>query len=241
MKKSLVLFLSTLIFSCLLLSPPPAIAGPESWPKVWYSDVNLTIGILNPYSDAYHATWDGNNGEKYAVDFLGSEGTELFSPVNGRIVCSNLYSETTISTSCANGHGGYGYHVIVEPDGDSANTFIMAHLHEKSKTLPLFAKSNGTYRISFGELVAYLGNTGNSTAPHLHFELRGRFKTERDNINLFGLNASHFQNRASIAGSFSRNTTPTPPPTTESIYISTTSIKSGKVGEHYKESFLYNP
>ena len=226
MKKFAALFMFMLVFAS------SAWCGPESWPKPWLSNVTLTIGPLNPYSDLYHATWDGGNGEKYAVDLLGPMNTELRAPVSGRIVCCNMYPETTISTSCANGHGGYGNHVIIEPDGDPNNTFIMAHLSDLSRQLPLFDKSGNNYRINFGDAVGFLGSTGNSTAPHLHFELRSRFKTERDSIRLFGITESQFRNRASLAGSLRD--------ADGQINITTNSLPNWKQGDgDYNERIYY--
>jgi murein DD-endopeptidase MepM/ murein hydrolase activator NlpD len=58
--------------------------------------------------------------------------------------------------------GGYGLTVIIEHN-DQTQT-LYAHLSE------LFVKPGD--RIAQGEVLGRVGSTGNSTGPHLHFEMR---------------------------------------------------------------------
>lgn len=59
--------------------------------------------------------------------------------------------------------GGYGLTVVLEHNSASQET-LYAHLSQ-------ILVHPGTW-IEQGRVIGYVGNTGNSTGPHLHFELR---------------------------------------------------------------------
>lgn len=58
--------------------------------------------------------------------------------------------------------GGYGNLILI----DHGNGIVTAYAHQSG-----FAVSEGT-RVSRGQTIGYVGNTGHSTGPHLHFEVR---------------------------------------------------------------------
>ena len=97
------------------------------------------------------ATWYYPSGNFHgALDYGIPVGTKVYAAEEGVV----LY---------AGWGGGYGYYVCIQ-HGNGLRTY--------------YAHSNGTFyvsagdKVSRGELIMLSGNTGNSTGPHLHFEVR---------------------------------------------------------------------
>ncbi len=86
------------------------------------------------------------------VDFGAPIGTPIYAAGDGKVVKIGVY-------------GGYGNYVQIK----HSNEFSTAYAH-----ISRFAKnvSNGV-RVKQGQVIAYVGSTGRSTGPHLHFEVRG--------------------------------------------------------------------
>ena len=83
------------------------------------------------------------------VDIANSKGTPVYAAESGKV-------------SAAGRLGGYGNRI--EIDHGAGVTTLYAHLSS-------IKVSSGT-SVSRGQLIGYMGNTGNSTGPHLHFEVR---------------------------------------------------------------------
>ncbi len=84
------------------------------------------------------------------IDITGSVGTPIYA-AKGGVVTKAVY-----------GTRGYGIYVVVD-HGDGTST-LYGHCSG-------LAVQQGAI-VNQGDLIAYLGNTGNSTGPHCHFELR---------------------------------------------------------------------
>ncbi|MFP4457032.1 MAG: peptidoglycan DD-metalloendopeptidase family protein [Clostridia bacterium] len=93
----------------------------------------------------------GWTGRRYhhGVDIGTATGTNIFASDEG-IVTTSAYHRT------------YGYYIII----NHGNGYSTLYAHN-SRLL----KSVGT-KVSKGDVIAKSGNTGNSTGPHLHFEIR---------------------------------------------------------------------
>ncbi len=90
----------------------------------------------------------GDERMHHGVDYGAPEGTRVQAVADGRV-------------TFAGWRGGYGKLLIIEHSGGYSTRY--AHLSA-------FDVSAGQ-RVSQGQLVARSGNTGNSTAPHLHYEM----------------------------------------------------------------------
>jgi hypothetical protein len=98
---------------------------------------------------------NGHNG----IDFGLPEGNPVMATADGVVSRAELDTETA-----ANAHRGYGYHVRIQhPDG---STSIYGHFQKDS-----FTVHTGD-NVTMGTIIGRSGNTGFSTAPHLHFEVR---------------------------------------------------------------------
>lgn len=84
------------------------------------------------------------------LDFSAPVGTEIYSSGDG------------VVTRIERLRGGYGNYVVID-HGFSYET-LYAHLSK-------FEVKRGQ-KVKRGQVIGYVGNTGKSTAPHLHYEVR---------------------------------------------------------------------
>jgi LysM repeat protein len=91
----------------------------------------------------------GYNG----VDFGAPTGTSVLASATGNVIVSRVDGW----------NGGYGKYVIIAHANGTQTVY--AHLNALNVSVG--------DEVSQGELIGYVGSTGNSTGPHLHFEIRG--------------------------------------------------------------------
>jgi len=84
------------------------------------------------------------------LDLMAPEGTQILAARPGRV----LYT--------GDGFRGYGNMVIL----DHGDGFVTVYAH--AKKLLVHAED----QVAAGQVIALVGQTGNATAPHLHFEIR---------------------------------------------------------------------
>jgi LysM repeat protein len=88
-----------------------------------------------------------------AVDFASSVGTPIRAAAAGEVIVSKS----------SGWNGGYGQYIVVRHANGSQTLY--AHLSANSVGVGA--------TVSAGEVIGAMGNTGKSTGPHLHFEVRG--------------------------------------------------------------------
>lgn len=91
----------------------------------------------------------GNNG----VDIAAPQGTSIVAAATGRVISARIGGY----------NGGYGNMVIISHDNGIQT--IYAHMRD------VYAVTGQT--VTQGQVIGTVGNTGRSTGPHLHFEIRG--------------------------------------------------------------------
>lgn len=101
-----------------------------------------------PITSAWNEARDGGRHHT-GVDFGMSQGTPIGASIPGKVASASY-------------NGGYGNLVVVQ--ANDGKRILYAH---QSK----MAVKAGQ-QVNAGTLIGYVGSTGNSTGPHLHFEVR---------------------------------------------------------------------
>ena len=104
--------------------------------------------ITSPYGYRVHPIW-GTTIYHSGIDIGGDEGTPDHAADGGVVVWSGWM-------------GGYGYAVVID-HGNGLST-LYGHNSE-------LAVDEGQ-SVAKGQVISYAGSTGNSTGPHVHFEVR---------------------------------------------------------------------
>jgi len=97
------------------------------------------------------------NRRSYSGNFKFHSGLDLYAPSG-----SPIYAAETGQVIKADYDGGYGYCILIYHGGNFATFY--AHLSK-------FAISSGQF-VQKGQVIGYVGTTGFTTGPHLHFEVR---------------------------------------------------------------------
>jgi murein DD-endopeptidase MepM/ murein hydrolase activator NlpD len=108
-----------------------------------------SINARSPYGPRKHPI-TGRIKMHHGVDVAMPVGTELVAPADGEVVHK--------------GSGASGGYTLIVKHADDLYT-VYYHL-QKPSMLPVGTK------VRTGQLIAYSGNTGASTGPHLHWETR---------------------------------------------------------------------
>lgn len=151
------------------ITPGDVIVIPEAEPQVSQSSKITTskkLGV-NKLHDADGPFYPGyyirpiDSGYKSqglhgynAIDIAASAGTPIHASAEGTVIASK---------SDGGWHGGYGNYVIISHNNGTQTLY--AH------NLKNFVSVGD--RVEQDQMIAKVGSTGNSTGPHVHFEIRG--------------------------------------------------------------------
>lgn len=113
-------------------------------------NTSKTVSFANPapsgrVSQGIHG-WNG-------IDFAAPAGSSVLAAASGTVIVSRV----------GGWNGGYGTYIVVD-HGDGTQTL---YAHNSSNTVSVGQK------VSRGQSIGTVGNTGKSTGYHLHFEVRG--------------------------------------------------------------------
>ena len=104
--------------------------------------------IVSSYGPRLHPIL-GYTRTHAGIDLNGYTGQEIYAADSGRVIYAGV-------------RGGYGNTVIIDHGGGLATLYA----HQSS-----IAVRNGV-NVTVGDVIGYVGSTGLSTGPHLHFEVR---------------------------------------------------------------------
>jgi murein DD-endopeptidase MepM/ murein hydrolase activator NlpD len=114
-------------------------------------------------NDGHHATGTNALYNRYAWDFATPVGSQIVASRGGTVI--SLYEGSNTNTYNTNlpSQTYTNYVVVDHGDGTSA---LYAHLQQNGVVV------NIGDRVQQNQLIAYSGNTGNSTGPHLHYSVQ---------------------------------------------------------------------
>lgn len=120
----------------------------------WYTPTK-NFYISSPFGYRWHPI-SGQWKMHYGIDMAAPQGTPIYATRTGVVTIAS-YQE-----------GGAGYYVKLN-HGDGYTSIYMHMTH--------YIVSEGEY-VTAGQIIGYVGSTGGSTGPHLHFGIayRGEYK-----------------------------------------------------------------
>ena len=117
--------------------------------------------FLWPTTERYLSGFDYSISTNHrAIDIAGTQGNPIYAVDNGVVVYA--------------GWNDYGYGNVIVIDHGNGWQSLYAHIMDGGINV-----SCGTY-VNQGDPIGYIGSTGNSSGPHLHFELRSK---DAGNVN----------------------------------------------------------
>jgi len=146
------------------------ITGGEE-PKVYRINYFNTAGARLPVDPGAEISSDygwrtppcnGCSADHRGVDFVPGEGKPIYAVLDGMVIESGFL-------------GGYGYwvmleHLVKNPDTEEMERWETVYAHMQEGSIPEDVVIGAV--VEKGDVIGKVGNTGMSTGPHLHFEIR---------------------------------------------------------------------
>lgn len=131
----------------------PRAAAPKQTAKPAEKAAKPRSGLTAPVSartgTPYHQAGSWSSGYHTGVDFPVATGTSVKAVASGKVVSAGWA-------------GAYGYEIVIRHgDGRYSQYAHLSSLHVRAGQ-----------QVAGGQRIARSGSTGNSTGPHLHFEIR---------------------------------------------------------------------
>lgn len=104
-----------------------------------------------PVDGGYISAYQGDNRGHKGIDIAAPLGTPIYAAASGKVIDAGT-----------GWNGGYGNCIIIE--NDDGNVTVYAHMSDLAIEFDEYAEE--------GQLIGYVGSTGDSTGNHLHFEVR---------------------------------------------------------------------
>lgn len=114
-----------------------------------------------PLPQSYTITsWFGYREDPFTGKIAYHSGTDIAAP-EGTPILASADGTVTVANAIDSWGGGYGYHIKINHN----NTFDTLYAHCSSICVTVGQE------VKQGEVIGYVGTTGNSTGNHLHFEV----------------------------------------------------------------------
>ncbi len=123
-------------------------SGNQTAPTGYVWPCPSSKNITSPYGYRIHPIF-GYKKMHTGIDIGAKKGTDIVAAASGTVIMAKYY-------------GGYGNCIIVDHGGGMSTLY--AHMSA-------YVAKNGDY-VQAGQTIGKVGSTGNSTGPHLHFEVR---------------------------------------------------------------------
>ncbi len=100
----------------------------------------------------------------------GTYGQPIYAMADGKVYqyynsCKHNYGKSPLKTCCGNGYGNY---VAIDHGSYTGNSYAKANYKAYYAHMGSVIVKNGAY-VKKGQIIGYVGSTGRSTGPHLHF------------------------------------------------------------------------